>query len=44
MISKELTTRVRISELVQRRWDKNFTNNISIVVGDEWYAGNLSTI
>ncbi len=31
-----------ISELVQRRWDKNFTNNISIVVGDEWYAGNLS--
>tara|TARA_A100001011_G_scaffold47512_1_gene44957 strand:+ start:2519 stop:3892 length:1374 start_codon:yes stop_codon:yes gene_type:complete len=31
-----------ISELVQRRWDKNFSNNISIVVGDEWYAGNLS--
>ena len=31
-----------ISDLVQRRWDNNFTNNISIVVGDEWYAGNLS--
>tara|TARA_B100001057_G_scaffold389254_1_gene396944 strand:- start:3669 stop:5042 length:1374 start_codon:yes stop_codon:yes gene_type:complete len=31
-----------ISDLVQRRWDKNFTNNISIVIGDEWYAGNLS--
>ena len=31
-----------ISNLVQRRWDENFTNNISIVVGDEWYAGNLS--
>jgi len=31
-----------ISDLVQRRWDKNFTNDISIVVGDEWYAGNLS--
>ena len=31
-----------ISGLVQRRWDKNFANNISIVVGDEWYAGNLS--
>ena len=31
-----------ISYLVQKRWDKNFTNNISIVVGDEWYAGNLS--
>ena len=22
--------------------DKNFSNDISIVVGDEWYAGNLS--
>ena len=31
-----------ISDLVQRRWDKNFSNEISIVVGDEWYAGNLS--
>ena len=31
-----------ISDLVQRRWDKNFSNDISIVVGDEWYAGNLS--
>ena len=31
-----------ISNLVQRRWDKNFINRISIVVGDEWYAGNLS--
>ncbi len=31
-----------ISDLVQRRWDENFLNDISIVVGDEWYAGNLS--
>ena len=31
-----------ISNLVQRRWDKNFSNKISIVIGDEWYAGNLS--
>ena len=31
-----------ISDLVQRRWDRNFSNDISIVVGDEWYAGNLS--
>ena len=31
-----------ISNLVQRRWNKNFSNNISIVIGDEWYAGNLS--
>ena len=27
---------------MQDRWDKNFVNEISIVVGDEWYAGNLS--
>ena len=31
-----------IAQLVQSRWDKNFTNNIAIVVGDEWSAGNLS--
>jgi len=31
-----------ISELVERRWEKNFINEITIVVGDEWYGGNLS--
>ena len=31
-----------ISELVERRWKKNFINEITIVVGDEWYGGNLS--
>ncbi len=31
-----------IANLVQRKWDNNFRNEISIVVGDEWYAGNLS--
>jgi 4-amino-4-deoxy-L-arabinose transferase-like glycosyltransferase len=31
-----------IAELVQSRWNKNFINNIAIVVGDEWLAGNLS--
>jgi hypothetical protein len=31
-----------IAELVQNRWNKNFTNDIAIVVGDEWVAGNLS--
>ena len=31
-----------ISDLVQRKWDKNFSNEITIVVGDEWVAGNLS--
>tara|TARA_B100000029_G_scaffold459465_1_gene489596 strand:- start:1191 stop:2552 length:1362 start_codon:yes stop_codon:yes gene_type:complete len=31
-----------IARLVQNRWDKNFSNKIRIVVGDEWSGGNLS--
>jgi len=31
-----------ISRLVQNKWNQNFINEISIVVGDEWFAGNLS--
>ena len=31
-----------IARLVQNRWDENFTNKISIVIGDEWFGGNLS--
>jgi|TARA_B110000881_G_scaffold197437_1_gene193549 4-amino-4-deoxy-L-arabinose transferase-like glycosyltransferase len=31
-----------IARLIQNRWNKNFKNNIAIVVGDEWLAGNLS--
>ena len=31
-----------ISRLVQNKWDDNFNNEIKIVVGDEWSAGNLS--
>ena len=31
-----------IARLVQVRWDKNFTNEIEVIVGDEWYGGNLS--
>ena len=31
-----------IADLVERRWSKNFSNEIMYVVGDEWYAGNLS--
>ena len=31
-----------ISRLVQNKWDENFINDIKIVVGDEWSAGNLS--
>ena len=31
-----------IARLVQNKWDDNFSNEIKIVIGDEWYAGNLS--
>ena len=31
-----------ITDLVERRWNKNFSNEIMYVIGDEWYAGNLS--
>ncbi len=31
-----------ISRLVQNKWDDNFNNEIKIVIGDEWSAGNLS--
>ncbi len=31
-----------IARLVQNKWDNNFTNEIKIVIGDEWSAGNLS--
>ncbi len=31
-----------VSQLVQNKWDKNFRNEIKIIVGDEWAAGNLS--
>jgi hypothetical protein len=31
-----------IARLVQNKWDKNFRNEIKIIIGDEWFAGNLS--
>tara|TARA_A100001011_G_scaffold396452_1_gene494359 strand:+ start:458 stop:1831 length:1374 start_codon:yes stop_codon:yes gene_type:complete len=31
-----------IAYLVQSKWDKNFSNDIGTVIGDEWFAGNLS--
>ena len=31
-----------IARLVQNKWDNNFRNEIKIVIGDEWFAGNLS--
>ena len=31
-----------IATLVQDKWDDNFVNQIKIVIGDEWSAGNLS--
>tara|TARA_Y100000590_G_scaffold437896_1_gene560085 strand:+ start:2059 stop:3459 length:1401 start_codon:yes stop_codon:yes gene_type:complete len=32
----------KISEIVQKKWDSNFTNKIVLVAGDEWHGGNLS--
>ncbi|MAC44964.1 MAG: hypothetical protein CMJ00_02275 [Pelagibacteraceae bacterium] len=31
-----------IARLVQNKWDNYFINEIKIVIGDEWSAGNLS--
>ena len=31
-----------IARLVQNKWDNNFYNEIKLVIGDEWSAGNLS--
>jgi 4-amino-4-deoxy-L-arabinose transferase-like glycosyltransferase len=31
-----------IARLVQNKWNNNFSNDIKIVIGDEWSAGNLS--
>ena len=31
-----------ISMLVQNKWNENFINDVKIVIGDEWFAGNLS--
>ena len=31
-----------IARLVQARWDRNFSNEINMIIGDEWYGGNLS--
>jgi len=31
-----------ISRVVQKKWNKNFKNKINIVVGQAWWAGNLS--
>ena len=31
-----------MANLIQKEWDKNFVNEIEMVVGNEWLAGNLS--
>ncbi|RPG94588.1 MAG: hypothetical protein CBE46_002185 [Candidatus Pelagibacter sp. TMED286] len=31
-----------IARLIQNKWDDNFINDIKLVIGDEWSAGNLS--
>ena len=32
----------KISQIVQKKWDDNFTDKIGLVGGDEWHGGNLS--
>ena len=32
----------KISQIVQEKWEYNFTNKIKLVGGDEWHGGNLS--
>ena len=32
----------KLAKIIQEEWDKNFTNEINFVLGNEWYAGNLS--
>ena len=32
----------KISQIVQEKWDYNFSNSIDLVGGDEWHGGNLS--
>ena len=31
-----------MANLIQKEWDKNFVNEIEVVFGNEWLAGNLS--
>jgi len=31
-----------ISQIVESKWEENFTNKIGLVGGDEWHGGNLS--
>jgi len=30
------------AKIIQTKWNNNFSNKIESVIGDEWYAGNLS--
>ncbi len=32
----------KIAQIVQTNWEKNFSNKIDVVGGDEWHGGNLS--
>ena len=31
-----------IARIVQKKWDENFKNQIKVVIGQSWWAGNLS--
>ena len=32
----------KISQIIEKKWKNNFTNEIVLVAGDEWHGGNLS--
>ena len=32
----------KISQVVQKKWENNFSNKIGLVAGNEWHGGNLS--
>ena len=32
----------KIAEIVEKKWNENFVNDILVVAGDEWHGGNLS--
>ena len=40
-VEKPMTKGPHLKKYVEK-WDQNFINNISVIVGDEWIGGNLS--
>jgi len=32
----------KVAQIIQKKWKNNFSNEIGLVAGNEWYGGNLS--